>query len=162
MYSVPSPSYFAQGPYIQRASTGFQLSDRHFCVILFGGRWNRVTILPIFLTLWILVVFAGSGCGYFDDQSANKTRKKLKSLRFDLLKIKMYFGICRWHSKPWRLVLRCLCFTRKYHKVVSKDDRKIFDPVKQVSSVRAVQGISHRNKVFTQTLPNNYLLVASK
>ena len=64
------------------------------------------------------------GWGYFNDQSANKTRKKSKtwSLRFDLLTIKM----CTWDYKPWRLVLRCWCLTSINHEVMCGGDREIF------------------------------------
>lgn len=84
----------------QRASTGFQLGDRHFFIILFGEGWKKMTSIPIFLTLWILVVFAGPSD---EDILMIKVRTKHEkspktwSLRFDLLKIKM----CRWDSKPW-------------------------------------------------------------
>ena len=43
--------------YFQRASAGFQLGDRHLFVNFFG---EIMTSLPLFLTLWILVEFAGS------------------------------------------------------------------------------------------------------
>ena len=54
------------------------------------------------------------GWAYFNDQSENKLKKSPKtlSLRIDLLKIKM----CTWHDKPWRLVLKCWCFTCKNQK----------------------------------------------
>ena len=108
----------------QRASAGLQLGDRHFFKVLFGEGWKKMTSIPIFLTLWILVVFAGPSD---EDILMIKVRTKHEkspktwSLRFDLLEIKM----CRWDGKPWRLALRCWCFTCKNHKVVCEDDCKI-------------------------------------
>ena len=78
--------------YFQRAFAGFQLSDRHLSVILFGKGWKSMTSLPPFLTLWILVEFAGSSD---EDILMIKVRTKREkgsktwSLRFDLLTIKM-------------------------------------------------------------------------
>ena len=59
--------------YSQRASAGFQRGDRHLFVIFFGEGCKRMTSLPIFLTLWILVVFAGSSD---EDISMFKVRTK--------------------------------------------------------------------------------------
>ena len=132
--------------YVQRASAGFQLGDRHFFIILFGEGWKKMTSIPIFLTLWILVVFAGPSD---EDILMIKVRTKHEkspktwSLRFDLLKIKM----CRWDSKPWRLVLRCRCFTCKNHKVVFEDDREIFDPMKEVNLERDLNLLQLWNKI---------------
>ena len=79
-----------------------------------------MTSIPIFLTLWILVVLAGPSD---EDILMIKVRTKREkspktwSLRFELLKIKM----CKWDRKPLRLALRCWCFTCKNHKVVFED-----------------------------------------
>ena len=44
-----------------------------------------MTSLPPFLTLWILMEFAGSSDeDIFNDQSANKTRKKAENLKFEI------------------------------------------------------------------------------
>ena len=88
----------------------FQLGDRHlFCNIFWRGI-RKMTSLPVFLSLWILEVFAGPSD---ENISMIKVQKKYEkspeTLRFDLLKIKM----CRGDSRPWRLVLRCWCFTCK-------------------------------------------------
>ena len=105
-----------------------------------------MTSIPIFLTLWILVVFAGPSD---EDILMIKVRTKHEkspktwSLRFDLLKIKM----CRWDSKPWRLVLRWRCFTCKNHKVVFEDDREIFDPMKEVNLERDLNLLQLWNKI---------------
>ena len=55
------------------ASAGFQRGDRHLFVIFFGEGYKRMTSLPIFLTLWILVVFAGPSD---EDISMFKVRTK--------------------------------------------------------------------------------------
>ena len=81
--------------YSQRASAGFQRGDRHLFVIFFGEGCKRMTSLPIFLTLWILVVFAGPSdedISMFKVQTKREKSPKTWSLRFGLLKIKM----CRW------------------------------------------------------------------
>ena len=91
--------------YFQRAFAGFQLSDRHLSVILFGKGWKSMTSLPPFLTLWILVEFAGSSDEdilMIKVRTKREKRPKTWSLRFDLLTIKM----CTRDYKPWRLVLR--------------------------------------------------------
>ena len=111
--------------YFQRSSAGFQLGDRHLFIIFFGERWKSMTSLPPFLTLWILVEFAG-----FSDEdilmikvrTKREKRSKTWSLRFDLLTIKM----CTWDYKPWRLVLRCWCLTSMNHEVMCGGDREIF------------------------------------
>ena len=65
---------------------GFQLGDRHLYVKCFGERWQSMACLPPrFLTLWMLVEFAGSS----DEdilmiKSANKTRKKAENLKFEI------------------------------------------------------------------------------
>ena len=41
--------------------------------------------------------------------------------------------VCTWDNKPWRLVIRCWCFTCKNRKVVCRDDREIFIPIKEVN-----------------------------
>ena len=89
----------------------------------FSTRW--LTSLPPFLTLWILVEFAGSS----DEDilmikvwTKREKRPKPGSLRFDILTIKM----CTRGNKPWRLVLRCWCLTAANHEVVCGDDREIF------------------------------------
>ena len=92
--------------YSQRSSAGFQLGDRHLFVILFWEGWKSMKSLPPFLTLWILVEFAGSSDEYIlmiKVRAKSEKRPKTWSLRFDLLTIKM----CTWDYKPWRLVLRC-------------------------------------------------------
>ena len=80
------------------------------CFAIFLGEGKKMTILLVFLTLWILEVFAGPSD---ENISMIKVQKKYEkspeTLRFDLLKIKM----CRGDSRPWRLVLRCWCFTCK-------------------------------------------------
>ena len=92
--------------YSQRSSAGFQLGDRHLFVILFWEGWKSMKSLPLFLTLWIVVEFAGSLDEYIlmiKVRTKSEKRPKTWSLRFDLLTIKM----CTWDYKPWRLVLRC-------------------------------------------------------
>ena len=111
--------------YFQRAFAGFQLSDRHLSVILFGKGWKSMTSLPPFLTLWILVEFAGSSDEdilMIKVRTKREKRPKTWSLRFDLLTIKM----CTWDYKPWRLVLRCWCLTSMNHEVMCGGDREIF------------------------------------
>ena len=84
-----------------------------------------MTILPPFLTLWILVEFAGSSDEDFlmiKVRTKREKRPKTWSLRLDLLTIKM----CTWDNKPWRVVLRCWCLTSVNHEVVCGDDREIF------------------------------------
>ena len=74
---------------------GFQRGDWHLFVIFFGEGCKRMTSLPIFLTLWILVVFAGSSdedISMFKVRTKREKSPKTWSLRFGLLKIKM----CRW------------------------------------------------------------------
>ena len=125
---------------------GLSTGRRHFFKVLFGEGWKKMTSIPIFLTLWILVVFAGPSD---EDILMIKVRTKHEkspktwSLRFDLLEIKM----CRWGGKPWRLVLRCWCFTCKNHKVVCEDDRKIFDPMKEVNLERDLNLLQLWNKI---------------
>ena len=95
-----------------------------FCNIF----WRRMKEYNKFITISNSVDTRGAcwlfGRGYFNGQSANKTRKRPKtwSLRFDLLTIKM----CTWDNKPWRLVLRCGCLTSVNHEVVCGGDREIF------------------------------------
>ena len=111
--------------YFQRAFAGFQLSDRHLSVILFGKGWKSMTSLPPFLTLWILVEFAGSSDEdilMIKVRTKREKRPKTWSLRFDLLTIKM----CTWDYKPWRLVLRCWFLTSMNHEVVCRGDREEF------------------------------------
>ena len=111
--------------YFQRAFAGFQLSDRHLSVIFFGEGWKSMTSLPPFLTLWILVEFAGSSDEdilMIKVRTKREKRPKTWSLRFDLLTIKM----CTWDYKPWRLVLRCWCLTSMNHEVMCGGDREIF------------------------------------
>ena len=111
--------------YFQRAFAGFQLSDRHLSVIFFGEGWKSMTSLPPFLTLWILVEFAGSSDEdilMIKVRTKREKRPKTWSLRFDLLTIKM----CIRDYKPWRLVLRCWCLTSMNHEVVCGGDREIF------------------------------------
>ena len=108
--------------YFQRAFAGFQLSDRHLSMILFGKGWKSMTSLPPFLTLWILVEFAGSSDEdilMIKVRTKREKRPKTWSLRFDLLTIKM----CTWDYKPWRLVLRCWFLTSMNHEVVCGGDR---------------------------------------
>ena len=130
----------------QRASTGFQLGDRHFFIIRFREGWKKMTSIPIYLTLWVLVVFAGPPD---EDILMIKVRtkhgkgQKTWSLRFDLLKIKM----CKWDSKPLRLVLRCWCFICKNHKLVCEDAREIFDPMKEVNLERDLILLQLWNKI---------------
>ena len=84
-----------------------------------------MTSLPPFLTLWILVEFAGSSDEDFlmiKVRTKREKRPKTWSLRLDLLTIKM----CTWDNKPWRLVLRCWCLNSVNHEVVCGDDREIF------------------------------------
>ena len=84
-----------------------------------------MTSLPPFLTLWILVEFAGSSDEdilMIKVRTKREKRPKTWSLRFDLLTIKM----CTRGNKPWRLVLRCWCLTPVNHEVVCGDDREIF------------------------------------
>ena len=84
-----------------------------------------MTSLPPFLTLWILVEFAGSSDEDFlmiKVRTKREKRPKTWSLRLDLLTIKM----CTWDNKPWRVVLRCWCLTSVNHEVVCGDDREIF------------------------------------
>ena len=111
--------------YSQRSSAGFQLGDRHLFVILFWEGWKSMKSLPLFLTLWILVEFAGSSDEYIlmiKVRTKSEKRPKTWSLRFDLLTIKM----CTWDYKPWRLVLRCWCLTSMNHEVMCGGDREIF------------------------------------
>ena len=111
--------------YFQRAFAGFQLSDRHLSVIFFGEGWKSMTSLPPFLTLWILVEFAGSSDEdilMIKVRTKREKRSKTWSLRFDLLTIKM----CTRDYKPWRLVLRCWCLTSMNHEEVCGGDREIF------------------------------------
>ena len=94
-------------------------------LILFGEGWKSMTSIPPFLTLWILVEFAGSSDeDIFKIKVRTKREKRPKtwSLRFDLLTIKM----CTWDYKPWRLVLRCWCLTSMNHEVMCGGDREIF------------------------------------
>ena len=95
--------------YFQRAFAGFQLSDRHLSVIFFGEKWKSMTSLPPFLTLWTpfcdifwremkeydkFTTISNSvdtrgvcwlfGWGYFNDQSANKTRRKAENWKFEI------------------------------------------------------------------------------
>ena len=84
-----------------------------------------MTSLPPFLTLWILVEFAGSSDEdilMIKVRTKREKRPKTWSLRFDLLTIKM----CTWDYKPWRLVLRCWCLTSMNHEVMCGGDREIF------------------------------------
>ena len=109
----------------QRPSAGFQLGDRHLFVIFFGEGWKSMTSLPPFLTLWILVEFAGSSDEdilMIKVRTKREKRPKTWSLRFDLLTIKM----CTRDNKPWRLVLRCGCLTSVNHEVVCGGDLEIF------------------------------------
>ena len=111
--------------YFQLTFAGFQLSDRHLSVILLGEGWKSMTNLPPFLTLWILLEFAGSsdeGILMIKVRTKREKRPKTWSLRFDLLTIKM----CTWDYKPWRLVLRCWFLTSMNHEVVCGGDREIF------------------------------------
>ena len=111
--------------YFQHAFAGFRLSDRHLSVILFGKGWKSMTSLPPFLTLWILVEFAGSSDEdilMIKVRTKREKRSKTWSLRFDLLTIKM----CTWDYKPWRLVLRCWFLTSMNHEVVCGGDREKF------------------------------------
>ena len=111
--------------YFQRASAHFQLGDRHLFVIFFGEGWKCMTSLPPFLTLWILVVFAGSSDEYIlmiKVRTKREKRPKTWSLRFDLLTIKM----CIWDYKSSRLISRCSCLTSMNYEVVCGDDREIF------------------------------------
>ena len=111
--------------YFQRAFADFQLSDRHLSVIFFGEGWKSMKSLPPFLTLWILVEFAGSSDEdilMIKVRTKREKRSKTWSLRFDLLTIKM----CTWDYKPWRLVLRCWCLTSMNHEVMCGGDREIF------------------------------------
>ena len=83
--------------------------------------------------------------GYFNDQSTNKTRKKPENLKFEI----WFTGNqdVQMRREPWRLVLRCWCFTCKYHKVVCEDDRKIFDPMKEVNLERDLNLLQLWNKI---------------
>ena len=111
--------------YFQRAFAGFQLSDRHLSVIFFGEGCKSMTSLLPFLTLWILVEFAGSSDEdilMIKVRTKREKKSKTWSLRFDLLTIKM----CTWDYKPWRLVLRCWCLTSINHEVMCGGDREIF------------------------------------
>ena len=106
----------------QRPSAGFQMGDRHLFVICFGEGWKSMTSLPPFLTLWILVEFAGSSNEdilMIKVWTKREKRPKTGSLRFDILTIKM----CTRGNKPCRLVLRCWCLTSVNHEVVCGDDR---------------------------------------
>ena len=58
--------FLAEGHFVAHAPrkffffcAGFQLSDRHLSVIFFGEGLESMTSSPPFLTLWILVEFAG-------------------------------------------------------------------------------------------------------
>ena len=97
------------------------------CDIFWRGmkEYDKFTNLPPFLTLWILVEFAGSSDEdilMIKVRTKREKRPKTWSLRFDLLMIKM----CTWDYKPWRLVLRCWCLTSMNHEVVCGGDREIF------------------------------------
>ena len=84
-----------------------------------------MTTLPPFLTLWILVEFAGSSDEdilMIKVRTKREKRPKTWSLRFDLLTI----TLCTSDNKPWRLVLRCWYLTLVHHQVVCGDDREIF------------------------------------
>ena len=95
-----------------------------FCNTFLRGM-KEYESLPLFLTLWILVEFAGSSDEYIlmiKVRTKSEKRPKTWSLRFDLLTIKM----CTWDYKPWRLVLRCWCLTSMNHEVMCGGDREIF------------------------------------
>ena len=67
------------------------------CFAIFLGEEKKMTSLLVFLTLWILEVFAGpSDENISMIKVQTKKARKLGSLRFDLLKIKM----CRGDSRP--------------------------------------------------------------
>ena len=111
--------------FVRRVRRHFQLGDRHLFVIFFGEGWKCMTSLPPFLTLWILVVFAGSSDEYIlmiKVRTKREKRPKTWSLRFDLLTIKM----CIWDYKSSRLISRCSCLTSMNYEVVRGDDREIF------------------------------------
>ena len=87
-------------------AVGFQLGDRHLFLIIFEEVWKSIPGLSSFLTLWILMVFAGSSNEdtlWIKVRTKRKKRPKTWSLRFDLLKINM----CTWDNNPWKLVIRC-------------------------------------------------------
>ena len=101
------------------------MGDRLLSVTFFGEEWKSMTSLPPFLTLWILVEFAGSSDEDFlmiKVRTKREKRPKTWSLRLDLLTIKM----CTWDNKPWRVVLRCWCLTSMNHEVMCRGDREIF------------------------------------
>ena len=104
----------------------FQLSTGRsapFFAIFFGEGLKKMTSLPVFLSLWILEVFAGpSDENISMIKVQTKYEKSPETLRFDLLKIKM----CRGDSRPWRLVLRCWCFTCKIKLYVKTIVRYLF------------------------------------
>ena len=96
-----------------------------FLSYFFGEGWKCMTSLPPFLTLWILVVFAGSSDEYIlmiKVRTKREKRPKTWSLRFDLLTIKM----CIWDYKSSRLISRCSCLTSMNYEVACGDDREIF------------------------------------
>ena len=104
---------------------GFSTEHRHLSVILFGEGWKSTTSLSPFITLWILVEFAGSsGEDILMIKVRTKREKRPKTwcLRFNLLTIK----ICTWDYKPWRLVLRCWFLISMNHEVMCGGNREIF------------------------------------
>ena len=140
--SAPSASFWN----FQRPSAGFQLGDWHLFVIFFGEGWKSMTSLPPFLTLWILVEFAGSSDEdilMIKVRTKREKRPKTWSLRFDLLTIKM----CTRGNKPWRLVLRCWCLTSVNHEVVCRDDREIL--------VTIIAELAERSPIIIQNNSNS-------
>ena len=71
------------------------------------------------------------GWRYFNDQSANITRKKADNLKFEICFIEhqnVHMG-----QQTLKISLKMLMFTCKNHKVVCGDDRKEFDPLRKVN-----------------------------
>ena len=81
--------------------------------------------LPPFLTLWILMEFAGSSDEnilIIKVRTKREKRPRTWGKGFESLRMKM----CTWDYKPLRLVLRCWCLTSMNHEVVSGDGRETF------------------------------------
>ena len=96
-----------------------------FCEIFFEEGWKSMLSLPPFLTLWILMEFAGSSDEnilIIKVRTKREKRPRTWGKGFESLTIKM----CTWDYKPLRLVLRCWCLTSMNHEVVSGDGRETF------------------------------------
>ena len=96
-----------------------------FCKIFFEEGWKSMLSLPPFLTLWILMEFAGSSeenILIIKVRTKREKRPRTWGMGFESLTIQM----CTWDDKPLRLVLRCWCLTSMNHEVVSGDGHETF------------------------------------